>query len=180
MSTLVLKLQAIDAELAAKLSLAPTLEAGLASEPSPLHHSNPFELEAVFLSAALEALRRLRPEETHLINRLALDDAGPRLLDLREARRIGGLLHYVDSKIWKETIQGADPSLADPKWLGTRVDKLKRRFAECGLQKWAMLLVCTAPAQAAPKKPSRLAELETENARLRALLLEHGVNPDEG
>lgn len=57
--------------------------------------------------------------------------------------------------------------------------KLKRRFAECGLQQWAMLLVPTAPAQAAPKKPNRLAELEAENARLRALLLEHGVNPDE-
>ncbi len=179
MSAQVLKAQAIDAELAAKLSLAPSLEAGLASAHSPLHYSKPFELEPTFLSAALEALRRLRPEDARLIDRLALDGLGPRLIELREARRLGGLLHYVDSKVWREAIQRVDPSLADTKWISTQLSALKKRFSECGLHRWALVLVRTAPAVVAPKKPSRVSELEAENERLRALLLKHGIDPNE-
>lgn len=148
------------------------------STVSPEHYTKPFELDADFVAAVVDALRQLRPEDAALLRDLDFTtDSAARVLSVRRARRLGGLLHYVDTRALLEGVQKAS-SFSEVKWLSTQIGALKKRFAECGLHAWGVHIERTVPAQPVVKKPSKLSQLEAENARLRALLAAHGIDTD--
>ncbi len=148
-------------------------EVALASE-AYFEAAKPLETDPALLAAICAGLRVLHPEDEATI--AWLDAPGPRLISVRQARRVGGLLHFVKAK----ALQAVLPAPVDAKPFSSALRLLTNRFGDCGLHGWGALVGVAQAAVPAPKAATPLALLKAENERLRALLQQHGIDPDSG
>jgi len=177
-TTQVISVQPVVRERLEQLQRAPSVEAGIAAVGGNLHYSKPFELSPELLAAAVQALRLLRSEDAAIVAHLDLSArALPCLIDVKQARRLGGLLHFIAPAELRDQMQQVNTAVTDTKQLTAFIRVLRTRFAECGLHQLGAVLQLAYAAP--PKKPTRLELLEAENARLRALLQQHGIDPGE-